>query len=124
MKTLACRYAVLFLASFLTLAFTVSCATTPDKESKASQIKKEKMKRAKKRVRPPQSPKLAQSPELLMSQPDLIPKSSNEKPARLNALSLRGPRISLVSQEADIRTVLLAISKEVRQQHGFFDHKK
>ncbi len=84
-------------------------------KSKASQIKKEKMKQAKKSVRPPQSRKQARSPELLLSQPDLIGKSPNEKAAQLKALSLQGPRISLVSQEADIRTVLLAISKEVRQ---------
>ncbi len=98
--------------SFLMLGFLTSCATTPDEISKNSGIESEKVAPSKNRPRPRPSQKWAKSPELLMSQPDLIPTSSQEPVTPLDVL--RGPRISLVAQEADIRTVLLAISKEVQ----------
>lgn len=111
MKSIACRFGALFLP-FLMLGFLTSCATTPDEISKNSGIESEKVAPSKNRPRPRPSQKWSKSPELLMSQPDLIPTSSQEPVTPLDVL--RGPRISLVAQEADIRTVLLAISKEVQ----------
>ena len=112
MKTIACQFGALFL-SFLMLGIVASCATTPDEISNNNQLEKEKVRQSKKRTKPLQAKKWTQPAELLMSQPDLVPNSSREKVTRLDVL--RGPRISLVAQEADIRTVLLAISKEVQQ---------
>jgi len=112
MKTIACRFGA-FFSSFLILGLLAACATTPGEISDNSGIEKEQVMPPAKttKVLPPQ--KLAQSSELLMSQPDLMPNSSQAPVKPLDVLG--GPRISLVAQEADIRTVLLAISREVRQ---------
>ncbi len=112
MKTIACRFGA-FFSSFLILGLLASCATTPGEISNNSEIEKVQVLPPTKTtmVLPPQ--KLAQSSELLMSQPDLMPNSSQAPVKPLDVLG--GPRISLVAQEADIRTVLLAISREIRQ---------
>lgn len=112
MKTIACRFGALSL-SFLILGLLTACATTPGEISNISEAEPENAQPSAPltQVLPPQE--LAPSTELLMTQPDLMPNSSEAPVKPLDVLG--GPRISLVAQEADIRTVLLAISKEVRQ---------
>lgn len=55
------------------------------------------------------------SSELLMSQPEFVPESLGEESIRLEQLKRNGPRFTLSAKDADIKNILLALSKGVRQ---------
>ncbi|CAI2719243.1 secretin and TonB N-terminal domain-containing protein [Nitrospina watsonii] len=55
------------------------------------------------------------SAELLMSQPEFVPEGLGEESVRMEQLQRAGPRFTLSAKDADIKNILMALSKGVRQ---------
>lgn len=55
------------------------------------------------------------SSELLMSQPEFVPEGLGKESVRIEQLKKDGPRFTLSAKDADIKNILLALSKGVKQ---------
>ncbi|MGP0566931.1 secretin N-terminal domain-containing protein [Nitrospina sp. 32_T5] len=97
----------------------VSCASNPYYDSPLSKNNAAEINRTFDSQVPdsfgPQPGGQGPSSELMMSQPEFVSESLGEESIRLEQLRRDGPRFTLSAQDADIKNILLALSKGVRQ---------
>jgi len=55
------------------------------------------------------------SSELLLSQPEFIPDNLAEESVKIEEFKMNGPRFTMSAKDADIKNILLALSKGIKQ---------
>lgn len=96
-----------------------SCATNPYADSPVARSNAEDLSKTFESGQPDaltgQEGLQTPSSELLMSQPEFAPEDLGEESVRIEKLKKDGPRFTLSAKNADIKNILLALSKGIQQ---------